>query len=176
MNKKTKWVAMCMSVLLGAVAAPALAQQGGDRGLYVGGSVGMSSARDSGEATTWGGFAGWQFTRNVAFEAGARDLGRFLNLGRDVDAAVVEAVLVAGVPLGPLFVYGKGGLYRGETSIGPQSDSNVNWTFGGGAQYDLTQRVALRIESQYYRDIGGSPINFRANAYTVSGGVVLKFR
>lgn len=184
-NKTTSNRSMAAAMLLSLAAAsvPAAAQQA-DSGLYVGGLLGRSDATDAcafgtpcgGDDTTYGMFAGWQFNRAFAVEVGYKDLGTSLSAGRSIDGSAAEAVLVGGLPLGPVLVYGKGGVYRGEASSGPAQDIGVNWTFGGGVQYDVTQRFGVRAEWQRYRQLGGSSIGFRSDVDTITGGVVFKFR
>ena len=84
------------TVLLAALAAPALAQ---DKGFYLGLGAGASKARDAGDCSDifvaslpstcstnstdfgWKAFAGYQFTESLALEAGYVDLGKFKTSG-----------------------------------------------------------------------------------------------
>jgi len=165
-------------LLLGVVALaatlssfPALAQSPQHNGLYFGGSVGGANATDAckagqpcgGDSTTYGIFAGWQFNRALSLEVGFRDLGTSQSLGADFDSSAADIAVLAGIPMGPVFLYGKGGVYRGEVS-------------SGGLQIDLTHSFALRAEWQRYRQLGATNVGFRSDIDTVSGAVVFKFR
>lgn len=182
--KNTKSLLGIVALVAALPSLPAAAQSIEHKGFYFGGSVGGSNATDActagepcgGDGTTYGIFAGWQFNRALSLEVGFRDLGTSQSLGADFDSGAADITVLAGIPVGPVFLYGKGGVYRGEVSSGPLHDSNVNWTFGAGVQFDLTHSFALRAEWQRYRQLGATNLNFRSDIDTVTGAVVFKFR
>jgi OOP family OmpA-OmpF porin len=174
-----------------AFAVPALAQ---DTGFYAGLSFGQSSADvDCSGLTTcddsdtaWKILGGYRFNRNLAVEFGYTDLGEVSGSdGVDtvtVESTAFELVAVGTMPIADKFsVYGKIGLYRGETdaevvgpSAGSASESNTDLTFGVGVQYDFTKNLGVRGEWQRYSDVGGGDIE-GADVDVISIGVVFRF-
>ena len=168
---------LMMAVVLGLASSIALAQ---DAGFYAGGHIGQSNFRSScdgiagpgvtcdDEDTAWKVLGGYQFNRNLAAEVGYADLGEVSARGpggtAGAEASALELVGVGMLPLGERFsLYGKAGIYRGEVDgrvdtfalTGGASETNNDITYGVGARFDLTQRVALRAEWQRYPEIGG---------------------
>lgn len=182
--KKTKLLPAIIALAAALFSLPALAQGTPTSGLYFGVGVGGSNATDAcqagqpcgGDATAYGIFAGWQFYRALSLEVAFRDLGTSQSAGANFDSGVADITVLGGIPIGPVFLFGRGGVYRGEVSSGPLHDSSVNWTFGGGIQIDLTHAFALRADWQRYRQMGATNIGFRSDIDVVMGSVVFKFR
>jgi OmpA-OmpF porin, OOP family len=186
-----------MAGVLGIAAAfavsPAIAQQ---TGWYVGASVGQAdhdadcdgAATCDTKDTAWRILGGYQINQNFAAELGYHDLGRARaaepGLGElTARTNVWELVGVARLPLANQFsIYGKLGLYRGETKLGgnilgipvSEKETNTDLTFGLGAQYDLTRQFGIRAEWQRYSDLAGDNID-KFDIDTISIGVVFRF-
>ena len=178
------------------LALPAFAQ---DTGLYVGGHLGQSNAKDSCDAftapgvscddkdTAWRLLGGYQFNRNFAVEGAYTDLGEFSATGPGGTAAAEATALeLVGVGMFPiannLSLYGKAGVYRGEVEgrldttlvSGSTKDTNTDLTFGAGVKFDMTRSVALRAEWQRYQDMGGDDTT-ESDVDVLSVGVLYRF-
>ena len=172
---------LLLSALIGITATivsfPAAAQMRSDPGAtnwYLGGSVGHSKAKDfcgriapAGSTgcddtdVAWGFFGGYQFNRNLAGEIGYRWLGRAETTGVSSRMAseLWEVDALGILPLGGISLYGKFGLFRAY-SKGADFYNGVNEhtstaTFGGGLQFDVDRRFAVRGEWQRYPKVGG---------------------
>ena len=183
--KKTKFLPAIIALAAALLSLPALAQSTPDSGFYFGFGGGHSDAKDAckagppcgGAGTNWDLFGGWQFNRILSVEVGIRDLGQSLAAGEDWDSGEIEISGLAGVPIGPVYLYGKGGVFRGEMASGNKKESNVNFTVGAGVQVDLSHAFAVRAEWQRYRQLGGrTPGFFKTDIDTVTAAVVFKFR
>ena len=143
------------------VAVSAQAQGFNMSGFYVGGSLGGTDYK--GNAV--GGFdtdrtdnglkihGGYNFTPNIAVEAGYANLGQFHSGAGTVKA---DGYFIDGVGKLPVYeklsVLGRVGVFNGRqrnTLLG--SDSGTNIKVGAGLQYDLTPKVAVRGEWERYR-------------------------
>ena len=161
-----------------AFAIPAGAQ--GMQGFYVGGSFGSATAKDactglSGSGiscddtdTAWRILGGYQINRNFAAELGYHNLGTAkasgFGVSVEIESKAWELVGIVAYPVVDKFsVYGKFGFYRGETKATSNtgfsaSDTNTDFTFGLGAQYDVTRQLGVRGEYQKYNDVGGDNV------------------
>lgn len=180
------------------LAFPALAQSP-DTGFYVGGHLGQAEARDScndfnapgvscdDKDTAWRVLGGFQFNRHLAIEGAYTDLGEFTASGPggsvSAEARALELTGIGAFPLGnALSVYGKAGVYRGETEgrldatllSGSAEDSNTDFTFGAGVRFDMTRNVALRAEWQRYNDMGGDDTT-ESDVDVLSIGLLYRF-
>jgi OmpA-OmpF porin, OOP family len=192
MSKVTKGLAILGLASAMAFAGPALAQ---DAGWYVGATLGQSKSKDACEGgpvdcddkdNAWRILGGYQFNKNLAIELGYTDLGEASASGggftASIEAAVWELVAVGSLPITPNFsVYGKLGMYRGETDlttnlpgISNESESNTDLTFGIGVRWDFTKNLGLRAEYQVYQDVGGGNIG-EGDVEVISLGVIWKF-
>lgn len=175
------------------VAAPAAAQE---TGFYAGGSLGQATVKDFCEGTgalgiacddsdtAWKIFGGYQFNPNFALEAGYSQIGEFdLSAAGDVatvDGTALELVGIGIMPVAQrLAVYGKLGIYRGETDASSNfgfsaSETNTDLTYGFGVRFDAARNVALRAEWQRYTDVGGGDIG-DSDVDVLSVGVLVRF-
>jgi OOP family OmpA-OmpF porin len=178
---KRAWLAMT-GLLAAAVAAPAAAQD--DRGLYFGGSIGYAGFKNTCKErvipcedndTAWRAFAGYQFNRNVALEAGYADLGEatgsgIVNTGTPGTMKVEfkDVFDFSGLLSFPivnrLHGFGRLGLYRARTTVHETAtgfpdfragESNSGFTYGAGVDYRLGF-VGIRAEWQHYDNVGGA--------------------
>jgi OOP family OmpA-OmpF porin len=183
-------------VILGFAAATAVCVQAAaqDSGVYLGGTLGTATSKDSCSSavlpcgrsdTSWGAQAGYQFSRSFAAEIGYRNLGKISHqsgggMNAEVKSKLGEALLVAGLPIERLTVYGKGGIYYARSDL--QSDflvegrhKNAGWTLGAGLSYDITRHLAVRLEWQRYNNLGGDAVGFRTDVDVPSLGATLRF-
>ena len=124
--------------------------------------------------TTWGAYAGYQFNRYFAIEAGFADFGKITvsaNLaGAPVttrfETTVWEADALAIAPFTEkLSGFAKIGVYHYNTDsvqsgafIGTSSSKGTEFTVGLGLQYMFTPNFGARLDWQRYNDLGtGAP-------------------
>lgn len=167
-------------------------------GFYVGAGIGRAKANDAcdfgaigfvgscdDKSTTWNLFAGYQFTPNIAVEAGYVDLGKVSASGRvggtpvsaSAETQAFELVGVGMLPVAPsISLYGKLGLARWDADatassavVVTASDKGTDFTAGLGAQYAFNRNFAARAEWQYYNDVADS------NIHVLRVGVRYKF-
>ncbi|HEV3008460.1 MAG TPA: outer membrane beta-barrel protein [Burkholderiales bacterium] len=178
--KNGRWLVASVGFLAAALAAPAAAQD--DSGLYLGGSLGYSQYKDSckmlivpcdGNDTAWRAFAGYQFNRYVALEAGFANLGEVTGSGifntgtpGNFSVAVDEAWDLTAVFLIPVTSRLSGlarvGMYRARTTIDVSNEgfpdiheagTNSGFSYGAGAEFRLGP-IGLRAEWQRYENVG----------------------
>jgi OmpA-OmpF porin, OOP family len=196
-----KGVVAVLAIAAAVFAGPVAAQ---DPGLYLGGSIGYNTYEEScrdrtvpcdNDDTAGRLFAGYQFTRWFALEAGYADFGKLTLSGNDPASGVpvrAEAHasgfdLIASISfnvVNNLYLSGKAGLYR----IRVSSESDVNATgpnavagetssgfvYGLGAEYVIGRRVGLRAEFLRYDNIGGQRSGLD-NALVYSLGLLWRF-
>lgn len=154
--RKTKLLSsLLLSATLGVAAFGANAQ---DHGFYAGAGVGQAFVDEGAyddEDTAFSVFGGYQFNRYFGLEAGYADFGK---IEPDVAGPALEGdsayfTAVGTLPITDRFsAYAKAGLHRWnvDTSLpgltGNDDDSGTDPTYGLGAQYRFTDRVALRGE------------------------------
>lgn len=167
-----------LAILLMAVSPVALAQ-----GVYVGAGVGQASydvgdttgivaPRVDDSDTGFKLYGGYQFTPNIAVEAGYADLGEARLAGivlgipfdSSFEASALYADVVGTLPLGSGFsVFGRLGVamtfaeLNVATAGGSASvdDDEGNVKFGLGAEFAFSRDVAMRLEWERYVDVGG---------------------
>jgi OOP family OmpA-OmpF porin len=193
---KAAVIAALTGVAIACAAPAAFAQTQADRGWYVGGSLGQSTAEDAcdglggtgiscdDEDTAWKFFGGYQLNRNFAVELGYTNFGEIslsaFGLSETIEATAWELVGVGSFPVADRFsLYGKLGFYRAETedrtNFGFSADeTNTGLTFGIGARYDFTQTIGVRAEWQKYSDVGGGDIG-ESDLDVLSVGLVVRF-
>jgi OOP family OmpA-OmpF porin len=175
-----------------------------DAGFYIGGALGQAEHKDACEDagiscdqkdTAWKVFAGYQFNRYIAAEAGYADLGKStangvvdgVTLRANFEITAWEVVAVGSFPvMDRLSLFGKAGLYRAELertgtgTIGAitvpldEKESNNDVTFGVGARFNLTRNLAVRAEWQRYLDVGGDEVG-QSDVDLLSVGVQFRF-
>ena len=180
------------AVVLGLAATLALpaAAQMRETGFYVGGTLGRAKAQEAcnnfgpaascdDTSTAWRVLGGYQFNRNFATELGYHDFGKSSIPGASVEANAWEWVGIGSLPAGPVSLYAKAGLYRGESKAagfaGGLSNTNMTWTAGLGVQYDLNRQLALRGEWQKYPKMWGGNLGANTDIDVFSVGGVFRF-
>ena len=172
---------LAAGALAASIALPAAAQSS----TYVGGSLGRShfveicsgtvgSCKD--RDTQFNLFAGWQFNRFIALEAGFRDFGHAA-----LDDASVKANALELDAVGTLHLYrgfsllGRVGVFHGNMKGPGANERTNNVTFGWGGQYDFTPSFATRLEWQRYRKFGGGDFSAEIDLDTLSLGALFRF-
>lgn len=150
--------------------------------VYVGGSLGRSNFKTPSETdTAWRLFGGYQLNRYFAAEVGYHDLGEVNFVQGDRNAKAWELVGVGMYPVAnALSVYGKLGGYWAKSelhsSVVPSGDdTNTGLTYGVGAQYDMMQNAAVRVEWQRYDNVGGDTTG-KTDVDVLNVGLLWKFR
>lgn len=203
MTRQTKTTAVLLGLCLTVCAELAAAQAAPDtqtitRGVYIGGALGQSEAKEydctalpecENHGTVGRFFVGLQFGRHWSFELALTDLGKIDSatpgtFSQTRKVRLAETDLLASYPLtGRLMIYGKGGLYYAQTTQDTTltaassrvTESNGGVTWGGGLQYYIVGGLAVRGEAQRYMKVGGGNIgDTDYNAYTI--GLLYKMR
>jgi len=183
-----------------AFALPAAAQMSAGN-LYLGASIGQSSAKDfcdglSGSGvncddkdTAWRLFGGYQFHPNIAVELGYSDLGKAKASGGGAEvsdeATAWDLTAVGSWPLANQFsIYGRFGFYHSEVTSkaslsgfgsGSEDKSTTDITFGIGARFDMTRNLGIRGEWQRYNDMKDA-FDSKSNVDVFSIGVLYRFQ
>jgi opacity protein-like surface antigen len=141
-----------ISAILVSCAAPVLAAN--NPGVYLGGDMG--STRIDGfdkKSTSYGGFAGYQFTDNLAAELGYRKFASTDAYIAKVDLHQTSLSMIGTFPIGSgNFVFGRLGYNQLKASAsygglkGSASDTGV--LFGAGIGHQFNQNVSARLELQ----------------------------
>lgn len=135
-----------LALLALLAACPAAWAQG-----YFGAAIGESRL-DSTTDTAAKGFGGYQFTPNLAIEAGYQDLGSVSIAGRSAGITALDLSFVGSWELGNRYaLLGRVGAYRADTSGG---GTNLGPIFGLGVSYQLTPSASFRLEWQRYDKLG----------------------
>ena len=182
-------VAAMTSFSAGAQAPAPRPQLAMDSGFYLLGGAGRArsefrctttcESRD----TTWAAYAGYQFNRHFALEAGYGDLGKLTvsgNLGAvpvftRFETTFVEVDAVALAPFTDTFsAFLKLGMYHYNTDAqqsggvsNTSSAKGTEFTLGLGFQYMFTPNLGARLEWQRYNDVGTGAPGLESDAVTL---------
>jgi len=182
---KTKALIAVLGLASAALALPAAAQMSMSS-VYIGGGVGQSKFKDgcTGVAgfgvscddkdTAFRLFAGYQFNRYIAAEAGWTDLGKAKASGPggsvDAKASAFDLSAVGTYPvweqlsiLGRLGGYYSEGKFEGNLT-GTKNEAGL--TYGVGVQYDFTKNLGVRGEWQRYDKVKFKEDRFNTEADT----------
>ena len=203
-----------LALALAAIAAPACAQEG----WYIGGSAGRSATRiddarinsglisqglaasstaDRDRSSGGKVFGGYQFSRNLAAEAGYFDVGHFGytatttpagTLNGDIRVHGLNLDLVGTLPLaGRLSAIGRVGVASVQArdafsttgavrlpyaSANP-SERSTGYKLGAGLAYDFTDSLGVRLEAERYRI--GDAVGNKGHVDLISVGLVYRF-
>ncbi len=141
-------------VLSTALVLCANAAFAADNNVYVGFDAGSTKIDSvNGRKGSFGAFGGYQFSREIAVEAGYRRLASFTMFGADVDTKQTALSLVASSNITKdLDFFGRVGYNKLSVSAsvrgytGSASDSGA--LFGLGLGYHFTENVSARVEWQ----------------------------
>lgn len=155
-----------------AFGLPAAAQSAGPMGLergnfYAGGSLGFNDD----EEMAWRVLGGYQINRMFAAEFGYHRLGEINTGGVTIKPRAWELVGLGGIPIGPVSLYGKLGVFRGTNTPGKD---NTDLTYGAGVQYDIARNIGVRAEWQRYNGFDSGPRDHDADVISV--GAVFRFQ
>lgn len=162
---------------------------------FVGASIGQSTLDVSCPAasacddtdTAWKIYGGLEVNEFISMEVGYVDLGEATITGTTTGSAEVNGMTIAVVgtyAIAPSFtLIGRGGmnilnLEVNETTGGVPSndgDTDVAWSLGVGAQYNLNKSVGFRVEYERFFDVGDADTTGEADVDLISAGVVFKF-
>jgi opacity protein-like surface antigen len=176
---KRKTFLALLTVVILVVGQSALAVEGG---FYLGGSLGGATSKvkatdfDRSDFTfdendfAWKIFGGFHFLQFFAVEAAYRDLGSpstTLPEGNaEIDQNAFDVSGLLGLPLGPLFVFGKVGAVYWDADVTldgiKTSEDGTDFSAGLGASLDIT-RFRLRGEIEYF-DIGEHALMYTVGA------------
>lgn len=168
------FLALTAAVIL-VCTQSALAVEGG---FYLGGSLGGATSKvkvedfDEDDFTfdendfAWKIFGGFHFLQFFAVEAAYRDLGSPSSGNTEVDQTAFDVSGLAGLPLGPLYVFGKLGAVFWDADVSVDgiktSDDGTDLSAGIGASLDVLW-VRLRGEVEYF-DIGEHALMYSVGA------------
>jgi OOP family OmpA-OmpF porin len=167
---------------------------------YLGANVGQSSSDIScpvgvscdDSDTAWKIYGGLEVNEFISMEVGYIDLGEVTYSGtaetgtRETNGMIMA--MVGTYAISPSFVLsGRGGLNILNTEVNGTiagtptlntGDTDVVWSFGVGAQYNVTPSVGLRLDWERFFEAGSSDFNGgtgEADIDLISAGVVYKF-
>ncbi|MDH5178452.1 MAG: outer membrane beta-barrel protein [Gammaproteobacteria bacterium] len=159
------------------VASALLISSAASAETYVGGALGQSGADLPGyqDADSMKIFGGTRYG-NMGIEATYIDFGQFdINSNSHADVTGIELSAVAYMPITNNFdLMGKVGLLAWNADVtfsgSPvPSEDDVDLALGIGAQYKVTDNIAVRAEYQLFSDVNGSDVDM------FSAGVSLHF-
>ena len=152
------------------------------QGPYVGGSLGSSKYKGPSvgglptDRSSTGGkvYGGYEFTPNIALEAGYADLGKAESAAGSVRGRGIFVDAVGKVPLGQNFsAIGRLGAFNAKAKTSPGgSDRDTNLKYGLGVQYDFSPNTAIRGEWERYRF---EAFDTKANTNMYSVGLNYRF-
>lgn len=122
--------------------------------IYVGADLGSSKIDGfSGQSTSFGGFAGYQFNENFAVEGGYRRFAKGSYSTVDLTFNQAAVSVIGSLPVAPQFsVYGRVGYNRlsVDASAGQftATAATSGALFGLGLSYDITPAISARLEIQ----------------------------
>jgi OOP family OmpA-OmpF porin len=141
----------------------------GDFWGYIGASGGESKFRTDCAATNvfncdkrdtgYKVYAGGRINEVVGLEIGYTDFGRIEASGGDTNAWAVPLTLTAGIPLGPVNIFGKVGGVYGRTDVTASASTLLDtghkngwgWTYGAGATFKVAQNFDIRADWDRYK-------------------------
>ena len=148
-------------------------------GLYIGGNLGTPDHKSSVSGISGSGvggklFGGYQLTPNFAVEGGFFDLGHIDDATGQVKLRGVYLDGVGSCMFALKWsVLGSAGLAEGRFNTTYGKDSSPAIKIGAGLQYDLTDRVALRLQYGHYHF--SDAFDAKPNVGKVSLGLKLGF-
>lgn len=175
-------------LLSAAVAAPAFAA---DQGFYAGITLGSGTPNVAPSAAAvnkksnfiYGGFAGYQFNRNLAAEAQFTGVGKATDFaGNTIKGDAFSLSVVGMLPVSDNFeLLGKLGVSSAKTTSSGLTATNLGasrtgLTYGIGAQYNVSSNFGLRVGyDRYPVATMNAGVKTNANANVATVGAVYKF-
>src|SRR5438874_5642017 len=183
---KKKCIRALLGLALTAIAFAASAQYEPHNSIYLGASAGSAHytngcsfgpppCDDRDTAARF--FAGLQFNRWLAIEAGWGTFGKLAVGGTEIKASAADLVGVLSVPVeGRFSAFLKAGAYHGNMKATGVDTRKDGGTFGWGLQYNAGERAALRAEWQPYARMGGNSIPETTHIDFLSIGLLIRLR
>ncbi len=150
------WGAVCLGLAALSAASSAHAEA-----FYAGGALTAPAYNDpiNGYGEDSGGhgpgyklYGGYQFTPNVAVEAGVMNLGRTRDTGGSATLYGGFVDAVGTLPLAPQWsLLGRVGVAQARLSTSGQDEQDTALKLGAGLQYEVNQTMAVRMEYEHYR-------------------------
>ena len=101
-------------------------------------------------------FGGFHFLQFFAVEGGYRDIGTVKNDTLTLKPTGWDIAGMAGLPLGPVYLFGKVGVINWDADTNEVSnDSGTDYEVGIGASINLL-KIQLRAEAEYLDVLDGS--------------------
>jgi hypothetical protein len=143
-----KWLVALLGAGAMALSTGALAQQGPTPGFYVGADVGsFDSDAVNDDDTAFKILGGYQINRNIAAELA---YGMLYDKG-GFEITTWELSGIYSLPLGNKFsVFGRLGFAMWDAEGGGFSRDGTDLLFGLGGQYDLTNKLGIRLQWTRY--------------------------
>lgn len=136
--------------------------------------------------TAWKIYGGLEVNEYIQMEVGYADLGeaKFSDAASSATAEVngMTVQVVGTFAINPSFsLIGRGGmnflnLEVNDTVEGNEGDTDVAWSLGLGAQYNLSKSVGLRAEWERYFKVGDEDTTGEMDVDLISASVVYTFR
>ncbi len=159
---------------------------------FLGGSLGQTSFDISCPAscddadTAWKIYGGLEVNEYISMEVGYADLGKAKISGTTSGTAEANGMtlqLIGTYALNPSFsLVGRGGMnilnLDVKTTGGQvldEGDTDVAWSLGLGAHYNITQSMGLRVEWERYFKVGDADTTGEMDIDLISAGLVFKF-
>jgi OmpA-OmpF porin, OOP family len=157
MNSKPVVRVLAFILVAGGLAAGTASAA--ESGAYVGAGVGATHDEDSingvsgqGNAVSGKLYGGYQFNRYAGIEGGYTDLGHINNSTGTINGRAAYLDAVGTLPLTDKFsLLGSVGVAHANLDTSNGDDSGNGLKLGVGAQYALTDNVALRAQAERYR-------------------------
>jgi OOP family OmpA-OmpF porin len=161
---------------------------------FIGASVGQAAfdiSCDAGSTcddsdTAWKIYGGLEVNEFIQMEAGYANLGeaKFSDATSSATAEVhgMTIQVVGSYAINPSFsLIGRGGmnilnLEINDTVAGNVGDTDVAWSLGLGAQYNLSESVGLRAEWERYFKVGDEDTTGEMDIDLISASIVYTFR
>ena len=181
-----KLLVVWVTGLAAALPLTAVAQVAGS-GLYVGGGLGQAHFSNvcngavfecKDRDTAWNLFAGWQFIRYLAVEAGVGEFGHARVDGANAKANAIELDAVGTLPLFSRFaLIGRVGAFHADMHAEGAADRKNGGTAGLGLQWEPDPLVAIRLEWQRYPGLGGGlPSGTKTDIDVTRLAALIRFR
>jgi OOP family OmpA-OmpF porin len=174
-------------VLLSAALPAFAAPEGGYAGISLGSGkpslAPTALTMSSSSSFIYGGFFGYQYSKNLAAEAQYGGVGKSADTAGN--ATLTDALSLTAVGLLPLTdkfeLIGKLGLAYAKTTVsGPTatntSTSRSGLTYGAGAQYNINRDVALRLELNRYAVATGNATGGKTNGNGTAANAEVLFK
>lgn len=138
--------------------------------------------------TAWKVYGGLEVNEFISMEVGYVDLGEATLTGVTTGSAEVNGMTIAAVgtyAITPNFtLLGRGGMNILNLEINKKTagvssnsgDTDVAWSLGLGAQYNLNKSLGFRVEYERFYNVGDADTTGESDVDLISAGLVYSFR